>query len=131
MTNPTQEEVRKLVESLIRSSGDPLHAAVTRCGHCDEVRRDRDDLIKAWESLGTTEPYTPKGVLFAYRTIAAKYSNEALLHARTKRRLDKFKDLAEAAEAFMDSPCACAVLQDQGAICRVCLLKERFAVIAL
>ena len=40
------------------------------------------------------------------------------------------KGVRDAAEAFLDYKCNCATLADQGCICSVCLLKERFAALA-
>lgn len=40
--------------------------------------------------------------------------------------LQALRDIAEVACEFIDYPCVCSSLSDQGAICRVCLLKERF-----
>jgi ATP-dependent Clp protease ATP-binding subunit ClpA len=42
----------------------------------------------------------------------------------------QLKDVRDAAEAFLDYKCNCDTLADQGCICSVCLLKERFAALA-
>lgn len=43
------------------------------------------------------------------------------------KRAEAAEAVVEAAEAFLSFQCSCDVLQDQGLICSVCLLKERFA----
>jgi len=43
---------------------------------------------------------------------------------------DRLRGVCDAAEAFLDYKCNCATLADQGCICSVCLLKERFAALA-
>ena len=50
---------------------------------------------------------------------------------RLKAQVVLLKAIRDATEPFLDAPCTCDQLHDQGAICRACLLKERFAALVV